>query len=125
MVNARAVDGRYVTDYQKFLEDLSTGAYVENSVDLALLDVDGKRLMCEALYLLGVMYLFLDLKIPGPAREALIVAYYRDKVGAGSCVRVVVVILPLVTPASFHCVATHVWTWRFSTDRVRAWYPVS
>ncbi len=55
--------GRYVTDYQKFLEDLSTGSYVENSVDSVLLDVDGKRLMCEALYLLGVILLFMDLKV--------------------------------------------------------------
>ncbi len=54
---------RYVTEYQKFLEDLSTGSYVENSVDSVLLDIDGKRLMCEALYLLGVMLLFMDLKV--------------------------------------------------------------
>ncbi len=53
----------YVTDYQKFLEDLSTGSYVENSVDSVLLDVDGKRLMCEALYLLGVILIFMDLKV--------------------------------------------------------------
>ncbi len=36
---------------------------MENSVDSVLLDVDGKRLMCEALYLLGVILLFMDLKV--------------------------------------------------------------
>ena len=68
-----------MTDYQKFLEDLSSGSYVENSVDSVMLDVDGKRLMCEALYLLGVMLTFMDLKVPGPIREALVIAQYRHK----------------------------------------------
>ena len=36
---------------------------MENSVDSVLLDVDGKRLMCEALYLLGVILIFMDLKV--------------------------------------------------------------
>jgi WASH complex subunit strumpellin len=45
-----------------------------------LLDVDGKRLMCEALYLIGVMLIFMDLKMPGPIREVLIIAHYRHKV---------------------------------------------
>jgi WASH complex subunit strumpellin len=45
-----------------------------------MLDNDGKRLMCEALYLLGVMLLFMDLRIPGPIREVLIIAHFRHKV---------------------------------------------
>ncbi len=36
--------------------------------------------MCEALYLLGVMLLFMDLKVPGPTREELVIAHYRQKV---------------------------------------------
>jgi hypothetical protein len=71
---------RYVSDYQTFLNDLSSGSYVENSVDTVMLDNDGKRLMCEALYLLGVMLLFMDLRIPGPIREVLIIAHFRHKV---------------------------------------------
>jgi WASH complex subunit strumpellin len=69
-----------VSDYQTFLNDLSSGSYVENSVDTVMLDNDGKRLMCEALYLLGVMLLFMDLRIPGPIREVLIIAHFRHKV---------------------------------------------
>ena len=70
----------YIADYRLFLDDLASGRYVENSVDTVMLDVDGKRLMCEALYLLGVMLIFMDLRIPGPIREVLIIAHFRHKV---------------------------------------------
>jgi len=36
--------------------------------------------MCEALYLYGVMLLLMDMRIPGVARERMIVSYYRYKV---------------------------------------------
>ncbi len=42
-----------------------------------LLYEDGKQLMCEALYLYGVMLLFADWEIEGVVRERLLVAYFR------------------------------------------------
>ena len=44
-----------------------------------LLDEDGKQLMCEALYLYGVMLLLMDARIEGAVRERLLVAYYRHR----------------------------------------------
>ena len=35
--------------------------------------------MCEAMYLYGVMLLLLDQRIPGPAREKMVIAFYRNK----------------------------------------------
>jgi WASH complex subunit strumpellin len=37
------------------------------------------QLMCEAMYLMGVMLLLMDRHVPGPTRERLIVAHYRHK----------------------------------------------
>lgn len=47
-----------------------------------LSNTDGKQLMCEALYLYGVMLLLIDEKIEGVVRERMLVAYYRAKVCA-------------------------------------------
>jgi WASH complex subunit strumpellin len=44
------------------------------------MDVEGKQLMCEALYLYGCMLLLMDIRIPGVARERMIVSYYRYRV---------------------------------------------
>lgn len=71
---------KYVADYNKFLSDLQDGFYIQHTVADVLLDTDGKQLMCEALYLWGVMLLLMDMRVPGPIRERLIVAHYR-KVG--------------------------------------------
>jgi len=38
---------------------------------------EGRKLLCEALYLYGVMLLLLELIMPGPVRERIIVFYYR------------------------------------------------
>lgn len=70
---------RYIVDYNKYLGDLMEGFYIQHTLADVLLDTDGKQLMCEALYLLGVMLLTMDTKVPGPVRERLIVAHYRHK----------------------------------------------
>ena len=44
-----------------------------------LLDDDGKQLMCEVLYLYGVLLLLMDAKIEGAVRERIVVAYYRHR----------------------------------------------
>ena len=41
------------------------------------MDVDGKQLLSEAVYLYGVMLLLLDQKIEGVIRERMIVSYMR------------------------------------------------
>jgi WASH complex subunit strumpellin len=68
---------RYLQDFLKFLKDLEEGYFIQHTVDGVLDDDVGKQLMCEALYLLGVMYILLDLRIPGPVREKMIVTHLR------------------------------------------------
>ena len=52
---------------------------MQHSLDLVLFDVEGRQLVSESLYLYGCMLLLLDLRIPGVARERMIVSYYRYK----------------------------------------------
>ena len=50
---------------------------LENMLQIA----DGKQLICEAFYLLGVMLLLMDQLLEGPVRERLVLCYYRNKGG--------------------------------------------
>lgn len=68
---------------KEFLADLKAGVYIQHTLEDVLRNFDGKQLMCEAAFLLGVMLLMLDLRIHGPVREALIVAHVRIE-GEGS-----------------------------------------
>jgi WASH complex subunit strumpellin len=76
---------RYAADYRRYLGELLEGFYIQHTVADILLDGDGRQLMAEALYLLGVMLLVMDAKVPGPARERLVVAHYRHR-GEGATV---------------------------------------
>jgi WASH complex subunit strumpellin len=70
---------RYITDFNTYLEDMAEGVFVQQTIEAVLLDPEGRQLMCECLYLYGVMLLLLDLRIPGPCRERMIVSYFRYK----------------------------------------------
>ncbi|EDV23219.1 uncharacterized protein TRIADDRAFT_27621 [Trichoplax adhaerens] len=68
---------KYVTDLKSYLEDLNEGIFIQQTLESVLLNIDGKQLMCEALYLYGVMLLTIDWKFDGTVRERLLVSYYR------------------------------------------------
>ncbi len=70
---------KFITDYKKYISDLQNGFFIQHSVDGILMDRDGKQLMAESLYLIGSILIILDRKIPGPAREKIIIAYYRSR----------------------------------------------
>jgi hypothetical protein len=75
----------FMGDYNKFLRELEEGYFIQYTLEAVLLDVDGRQLLCEGLYLYGVMLLMLDSRLPGCVRERLIVAHYRHK-GEGAAV---------------------------------------
>lgn len=54
-----------------------SGFYIQHSLDNILQEVEGKQLLCEALYLYGVMLLLLEENIPGFVREKILIAMYR------------------------------------------------
>ena len=77
---------KYVTDLTKFLEDLEEGIYIQHSLESVLINDDGKQLLCETLFLYGVMLITIDTKIEGIIRERILVSYYRysaQKAAAG------------------------------------------
>jgi WASH complex subunit strumpellin len=68
---------KYITDLNQYVDDVEQGVYIQSTLELILKDETGKQLMCEALYLYGVMLLLLDQKIDGVVRERMLVCYFR------------------------------------------------
>lgn len=68
---------KYWADMCKYIEDVKSGVYIQHSLADIVQDVNGKQLMCEVLYLYGVMLLLLEEKIPGTIREKMMIAIYR------------------------------------------------
>ncbi|KAL3276150.1 hypothetical protein HHI36_020869 [Cryptolaemus montrouzieri] len=67
----------YIIDLNQFLEDLEEGVYIHQSLETIFADVEGKQVLCESLYLYGLMLLLVDWYIKGVVREKLLVSYYR------------------------------------------------
>jgi hypothetical protein len=70
---------KYISGFNRFLGDMTSGYFIQYTVDGLLLDTDGKQLVVEAFYLLGVMLLQLGQRILGLTRAKMIIAYYRAK----------------------------------------------
>jgi len=70
---------KYVSDLNKFLEDLEGGVFIQLTLEIVLMNIDGKQLLSEAAYLYGVMLILLDERIEGPIRERLLISYLRYK----------------------------------------------
>uniref|UniRef100_A0A182JXG8 WASH complex subunit 5 n=1 Tax=Anopheles christyi TaxID=43041 RepID=A0A182JXG8_9DIPT len=68
---------KYVKDLNTFIEELNAGLFIQQSMEKVFQDAEGKQLMCEALYLYGMMLLVTDLHIPGIVRERILVSYNR------------------------------------------------
>ncbi|XP_071441255.1 WASH complex subunit 5 isoform X2 [Hetaerina americana] len=70
---------KYVSDLNHFIYDLEEGVYIQQNLENVLLSEDGKQLLCEALYLYGVMLLVVDGHVfgNGAVRERLVVSHLR------------------------------------------------
>ncbi|XP_074640557.1 WASH complex subunit 5-like isoform X2 [Tubulanus polymorphus] len=68
---------KYVVDLNHYISELDECVYVHQTLESVLLNEDGKQLLCEGLYLYGIMLILLDLKIEGPVRERMLVSYHR------------------------------------------------
>ncbi|OQR75271.1 WASH complex subunit strumpellin-like [Tropilaelaps mercedesae] len=68
---------RYTVELNQFLEELNDGTYIQQNLESALNNVEGKQLLAEAVYTCGVILLFIDEKFEGVIRERMLVLYYR------------------------------------------------
>ncbi|XP_053683160.1 WASH complex subunit 5 [Sabethes cyaneus] len=68
---------KYIKELNTFIEELNAGMFIQQSMEKVFQDGEGKQLLCEALYLYGVMLLVVDQQIPGIVRERLLVSYHR------------------------------------------------
>ncbi|GJQ68756.1 hypothetical protein Trydic_g17288 [Trypoxylus dichotomus] len=67
----------YVCDLNHYIEELNDGIYLHQTLETAFVDVEGRQLLCEVLFLYGTMLLMVDALIEGVIRERLLVSYYR------------------------------------------------
>ncbi|XP_034655420.1 WASH complex subunit homolog 5 [Drosophila subobscura] len=67
----------YAVSLQQYIEELNSGYYIQQTLETVLQDEEGKQLLCETLYLYGVILLLLDYHICGDVRERLLISYYR------------------------------------------------
>lgn len=70
---------KYIRDLNFFLEEVDEGVYIQQNLDTIFLSEDGLQLMCESIYLYGVMLFLLEIYHTSPVRERLVVAYSRYK----------------------------------------------
>lgn len=68
---------KYSVDLNHFIEDVENDVFIQQSLELLMSDPDGKQLLCESLFLAGVMLLVADARIDGLVRERILVSYYR------------------------------------------------
>ncbi|KAL9189378.1 hypothetical protein ACHAXT_009053 [Thalassiosira profunda] len=67
----------YQRELNQYVEDLARGFYIQYTVESVLLDNEGRALLCEAVWLYGVLLIAMERLLPGPVRERLIIAYFR------------------------------------------------
>mmetsp|Transcript_12172 Transcript_12172/g.44420 ORF Transcript_12172/g.44420 Transcript_12172/m.44420 type:complete len:1190 (+) Transcript_12172:96-3665(+) len=70
---------KFHADLCKLLKDLDEGLYIQHSLQTVLTHDEGRQLLVECVWLLGVLLILVDLKIPGIVRERMVVSYYRYK----------------------------------------------
>ena len=54
----------YQDELRTFVDDLTTGYYIQYTAESVLLDVHGRVLLCEAIWLLGVMLILMERLLP-------------------------------------------------------------
>jgi WASH complex subunit strumpellin len=67
----------YQLELNLFATNLSKGYYIQYTIESVLLDMEGRMLLCEAVWLYGVILMMLERLLPGPIRERLIIAHFR------------------------------------------------
>eukprot|EP00985_Skeletonema_marinoi_P011305 scaffold5364_cov134-Skeletonema_marinoi.AAC.3 len=67
----------YQSELNRFSSDLTKGYFIQYTVESVLLDQEGRALLCEAVWLYGVILIVLERLLPGPIRERFIIAHFR------------------------------------------------
>ncbi|KAH8380608.1 hypothetical protein KR009_011639 [Drosophila setifemur] len=67
----------YASELKQYIDELNSGYYIQQTLETVLQEEEGRQLLCESLYLFGVILLLLDFHITGDVRERLLIAYYR------------------------------------------------
>lgn len=75
---------KYIIDLNSFIDEVDEGIYIQQTLDTIFLSGDGLQLMCESVYLYGVMLFILEIFHTSQVRERLVVAYSRYNITVGT-----------------------------------------
>eukprot|EP00986_Skeletonema_menzelii_P002865 scaffold837_cov217-Skeletonema_menzelii.AAC.1 len=94
----------YQVELNRFASDLTKGYFIQYTVESVLLDQEGRALLCEAVWLYGVILILLERLLPGPIRERLIIAHFRfcNESGGGGDVSTIDSICKLCKGTGIH-----------------------
>jgi WASH complex subunit strumpellin len=70
---------QFITDLETYVEQVNDGIYVQHTLETILMSKEIRHLLCESVFLYGIMLLLTDRLIQGEIREKIIVSYYRYK----------------------------------------------
>ncbi len=70
---------QYISDWELYISHVNKGVFVQHTIETILMSKEIRHLLCESIYLYGVMLLIIDRLILGNIREKMIVSYYRYK----------------------------------------------
>lgn len=70
---------QYICDLESYVEQVNDGIFVQHTLETILMSKEIRHLLCEAVFLYGIMLLLVDRLIQGNIREKMIVSYYRYK----------------------------------------------
>lgn len=68
---------QYVFDLRRLLDEIDGSDHVHQTLEMMLSDFEGRQLLCESVYVCGLLLFILDFKLCGPLRERLLVAHFR------------------------------------------------
>lgn len=110
---------KYQKELNQFVDELSKGYYIQYTIESVLLDKDGRQLLCEGVWLFGVILIHMESLLP-VSKEGEVdsgdvlhhsVSYYRMH-PANSLhlfLHVNIIFTGLYSRTTYHCILPFVW----------------
>lgn len=103
---------KYQKELNQFVDDLSKGYYIQYTIESVLLDKDGRQLLCEGVWLYGVILIHMEHLLPvrkeGEVDIGDVLSYASSKL-ITSVPHVNIIFTGLYSRTTYHCILPFVW----------------